>query len=66
MVRGLIFDVDGTLVSLKVDVEKLRSTTARELVKVGFDLSFIGRGRTSTPRRSSTGRGNRSRAGASG
>ncbi len=41
MVRGLIFDVDGTLVSLKVDVEKLRSTTARELVKVGFDVSFM-------------------------
>jgi len=41
LVRGLIFDVDGTLVSLKVDVEKLRSTTARELVKAGFDLSSM-------------------------
>src|SRR5271169_3664094 len=41
MVRGLIFDVDGTLVSLKVDLEKLRSTTARELVKMGFDISFM-------------------------
>lgn len=41
MVRGLIFDVDGTLVNLKVDGEKLRSTTARELVKAGFDASFM-------------------------
>ncbi|MGA2199458.1 MAG: HAD family hydrolase [Nitrososphaerales archaeon] len=41
MVRGLIFDVDGTLVSLKVDVETLRSTTARELLKMGFDASFM-------------------------
>ncbi|MDA4112970.1 MAG: HAD family hydrolase [Thaumarchaeota archaeon] len=41
MVRGLIFDVDGTLVSLKVDVEKLRSTTTRELVRMGFDISFM-------------------------
>ncbi len=41
MVRGLIFDVDGTLVSLKVDVEKLRSTTAKELARNGFDGSFM-------------------------
>ena len=41
MVRGLIFDVDGTLVSLKVDGEKLRSTTTRELVRMGFDISFM-------------------------
>ena len=41
MVRGLIFDVDGTLVSHKVDGEKLRSTTARELVRMGFDISFM-------------------------
>jgi phosphoglycolate phosphatase len=41
LVRGLIFDVDGTLVSLKVDGEKLRSTTTRELVRMGFDISFM-------------------------
>ncbi|MGD0637086.1 MAG: HAD family hydrolase [Nitrososphaerales archaeon] len=39
--RGLIFDVDGTLVSLKVDVEKLRATTARELARAGFDSSSM-------------------------
>lgn len=37
----MIFDVDGTLVSLKVDLEKLRSTTARELVRAGFDMSSM-------------------------
>ena len=41
MVRGFIFDVDGTLVSHKVDGEKLRSTTSRELVRMGFDISFM-------------------------
>ncbi len=39
--RGLIFDVDGTLVSLKVDVEKLRATTATEVAKAGFDLTSL-------------------------
>jgi phosphoglycolate phosphatase len=41
LVRGFIFDVDGTLVSHKVDGEKLRSTTSRELVRMGFDISFM-------------------------
>jgi phosphoglycolate phosphatase len=44
MVKGLIFDVDGTLVSLKVDGEKLRSTTSRELKEMGFDIGFIDQG----------------------
>jgi len=48
LVRGLIFDVDGTLVSLKVDIEKLRSTTARELVRMGFDTSFMDGGNLHT------------------
>jgi phosphoglycolate phosphatase len=39
--KGLIFDVDGTLVSLKVDGEKLRTTTSRELARAGFDVSFM-------------------------
>ena len=38
----MIFDVDGTLVSLKVDGEKLRSATARTLNEMGFDSSFMG------------------------
>ena len=37
----MIFDVDGTLVSLKVDLEKLRLTTKQQLVKMGFDVSFM-------------------------
>lgn len=45
MIRGLIFDVDGTLVSLKVDVERLRSTTSRELTRMGFDTSYMNEGR---------------------
>lgn len=44
MIRGLIFDVDGTLVSLRVDGEKLRSTTSRELTRLGFDVSFMNEG----------------------
>jgi phosphoglycolate phosphatase len=44
LIRGLIFDVDGTLVSLKVDGERLRSTTSRELTRFGFDVSFIREG----------------------
>lgn len=44
MIRGLIFDVDGTLVSLKVDGERLRSTTSRELSRMGFDVSFMSEG----------------------
>jgi len=45
LIRGLIFDVDGTLVSLKVDVERLRSTTSRELTRMGFDMSYLNEGR---------------------
>jgi HAD superfamily hydrolase (TIGR01549 family) len=41
LVRGLIFDVDGTLVSLKVDREKLLATTTAVLDRLGFDTSFI-------------------------
>jgi HAD superfamily hydrolase (TIGR01549 family) len=44
LIRGLIFDVDGTLVSLKVDGERLRSTTSRELTRMGFDISFMSEG----------------------
>lgn len=44
MIRGLIFDVDGTLVSLKVDVERLRSITTRALMELGFDMSFMNEG----------------------
>ncbi len=44
MFKGIVFDVDGTLVSLKVDGEKLRSTTSRELTKFGFDVSFMNQG----------------------
>jgi HAD superfamily hydrolase (TIGR01549 family) len=42
--KGIVFDVDGTLVSLKVDGERLRSTTSRELTKFGFDVSFMNEG----------------------
>ena len=41
MLRSLIFDVDGTLVTLNVDGDKLRTTMAEELNKLGFDISFI-------------------------
>jgi phosphoglycolate phosphatase len=41
LLRALIFDVDGTLVTLNVDGEKLRTTMAEELDKLGFDISFI-------------------------
>ena len=44
MIKGLIFDVDGTLVSLKVDVERLRSITTKALVELGFDMSFMNEG----------------------
>jgi len=44
VIKGLIFDVDGTLVSLKVDVERLRSITTKALVELGFDLSFMNEG----------------------
>jgi HAD superfamily hydrolase (TIGR01549 family) len=44
LIRGLIFDIDGTLVSLKVDGERLRSTTSRELTRMGFDVSFMKEG----------------------
>lgn len=39
MYRGLIFDVDGTLVTLKVDRERLHSRTLSELRGLGFDVS---------------------------
>jgi phosphoglycolate phosphatase len=39
--RGLIFDVDGTLVSLKVDREKLHAATMSELRQMGFDVSRL-------------------------
>jgi HAD superfamily hydrolase (TIGR01509 family) len=48
LIEGLLFDVDGTLVSLKVDVEKLRSTTAAAFVSGGFDISVIDPGKLST------------------
>ncbi|MDA4122357.1 MAG: HAD family hydrolase [Thaumarchaeota archaeon] len=41
MLRGLLFDVDGTLVTLNVDGERLRTTMAEELNKLGFDISFV-------------------------
>ncbi len=41
MPRCFIFDVDGTLVTLNVDGDKLRSAMAGELNKLGFDISFI-------------------------
>ncbi len=41
MVRGLIFDVDGTLVTLTVDREKLLSATTVTLQRMGFDTSFV-------------------------
>lgn len=41
MVRGLVFDVDGTLVTLKVDRAKLRSATSKVLRDFGFDVSFM-------------------------
>lgn len=41
MVSGLIFDVDGTLVTLKVDREKLHSRTVSELKQMGFDTSAV-------------------------
>jgi len=44
LIRGLIFAIDGTLVSLKVDGERLRSTTSRELTRMGFDVSFMKEG----------------------
>lgn len=44
MLRCLLFDVDGTLVSMNVDGERLRATMAAELQKWGFDTSFIGGG----------------------
>jgi len=40
-IRALIFDVDGTLVTLNVDGDKLRTTMAEELNRLGFDISFI-------------------------
>jgi phosphoglycolate phosphatase len=48
LIEGLLFDVDGTLVSLKVEVEKLRSTTAAAFVSGGFDISVIDPGKLST------------------
>jgi phosphoglycolate phosphatase len=39
--RGVIFDIDGTLVTLNVDGDKLRTTMAEELGKLGFDISFM-------------------------
>jgi phosphoglycolate phosphatase len=41
MLRSFIFDIDGTLVTLNVDGDKLRTTMAEELDKLGFDISFI-------------------------
>lgn len=41
MYRGLIFDVDGTLVSLKVDRDKLHARTMSELKGMGFEVSLI-------------------------
>lgn len=42
--RGLIFDVDGTLVTLNVDGDKMRTKMAEELNRLGFDISFIAEG----------------------
>ena len=41
MVRGLVFDLDGTLVSLKIEVVRLRSTMIEELRGQGFDTSTL-------------------------
>jgi HAD superfamily hydrolase (TIGR01549 family) len=48
LIRGLIFDVDGTLVTLKVDRERLNSTTTSEFVRMGFDVSFMQGGNLNT------------------
>lgn len=39
--RCFIFDVDGTLVTLNVDGDKLRTAMGEELNRLGFDISFI-------------------------
>jgi len=44
LIRGLVFDVDGTLVTLKVDGDRLRTTTSGELERMGFDVSFMKEG----------------------
>jgi phosphoglycolate phosphatase len=44
LIRGLVFDVDGTLVTLKVDGDRLRATTSGELARMGFDVSFMSEG----------------------
>ena len=41
MYRGLIFDVDGTLVTLKVDRDKLHTRTMSELNELGFDTTKL-------------------------
>lgn len=41
MTRAVIFDVDGTLVTMNVDGDRLRTTMAEELGKLGFDISFM-------------------------
>jgi phosphoglycolate phosphatase len=41
LTKAVIFDVDGTLVTLNVDGDKLRTTMAMELDKLGFDISFM-------------------------
>ncbi len=41
VVRGLVFDLDGTLVSLKLDAVRLRSAMIEELRDQGFDISTL-------------------------
>jgi HAD superfamily hydrolase (TIGR01509 family) len=41
LIKGIIFDVDGTLVQLKVDPVKMRTTMIEVLRKRGFDVSSL-------------------------
>jgi HAD superfamily hydrolase (TIGR01549 family) len=41
VIKGIIFDIDGTLVTLKVDAARLRATMIKELEILGFDTSAL-------------------------
>jgi len=41
MVRGFVFDFDGTLVSLKIDVPAMKSAMIQELASQGFDTKVL-------------------------
>jgi len=41
MIRGLVFDLDGTIISIGRDGAAFRSTTAAHLRRNGFDMSQI-------------------------